>query len=331
MSIKIGIAGCKSTSKFIAEFLNELNCTISLIITINPEQGFINKVADYYDMKLYGETMGILVYQAKSYSLKNPEDEEFIKKMKLDILFVMGWQRLIPEWFLKSLKIGAFGMHGSSEGLPKGRGRSPMNWSIIEGRKEFTTCLFKYDAGVDSGDIVDSYKFTINEFDTGETCHYKNSMAMKYLIRKNLDKLLKGEITLIKQPKLIPTFYPKRTPLDSLIDWEMNLNDLHRFIRAVTKPFNGAFTFNNGEKIIIWRAEKYDDNFFGYDSYSNGMVVEKFQSGKFIVKVKNGLLIVHEYEGEIFVGSILNNNNFKISVFKKNENGFYDLPEDEIK
>ena len=62
----------------------------------------------------------------------------------------MGWQRLIPDNILSSTKIGIFGMHGSSEGLPKGRGRSPLNWSLILNYKYFSTSLIKYDNSINS-------------------------------------------------------------------------------------------------------------------------------------------------------------------------------------
>ena len=49
----------------------------------------------------------------------------------------MVGKRLIPIDILEQFSVGAFGMHGSSMDLPLGRGRSPLNWSLIEGRKFF--------------------------------------------------------------------------------------------------------------------------------------------------------------------------------------------------
>src|SRR3989338_7611323 len=59
---------------------------------------------------------------------------------------VAGYMDLRP--FLKSLSVGAFGMHGSSKPLPFGRGRSPINWSLIQDKKIFYTHLFQYLPGV---------------------------------------------------------------------------------------------------------------------------------------------------------------------------------------
>ena len=54
-------------------------------------------------------------------------------------------------------------------------------------------------------------------------------------------------------------------------------------------------------------------------------VVEKFQSGKFLVKVKNGLLIIHEYEGKISLGDVLDNGSMKIKQFPLNSKGYHDM------
>ena len=80
---------------------------------------------------------------------------------KIDLLIVVGWQRLIPGWLINQLTVGAFGMCGSSQPLPKRRGRSPMVWSILEKRSHFLTNLFRYDEGIDSGMIVSTLRFNI--------------------------------------------------------------------------------------------------------------------------------------------------------------------------
>ena len=45
----------------------------------------------------------------------------------------------------------------------------------------------KFLARIDSGDILDTNKFPITEFDTAETMHFKNTLSMCDLIKKNLN------------------------------------------------------------------------------------------------------------------------------------------------
>lgn len=325
----IAVFGCKSTTLFLLKALSASGCKVSHLITISPEQGEKNEVADYYDLKDEVTAMGISVYTAKHYALKNEEDQQHINALGIHLAFVIGWQRLVPEAILDGLAVGAFGMHGSSMNLPLGRGRSPMNWSILEGRKVFYTNLFMYNKGVDSGDVLDTFKFQINNRDTGETMHYKNLLAMKYLIERNLDKLLTGKFELQRQrTDLVPTHYPKRTPDDGLIDWTMDVTLIERHIRAVTRPFAGAFTFVGDSKVMIWDSQLFDHEDFGYTNAAEATVVAVFASGKFLVKCFAGLLLVNDYDSPVAIteGTRFSNGNATLKRFPRNDQGFFDLP-----
>lgn len=326
---RIAVVGCKATTLFLLDNL-DLPYPVRYLVTIAPDAGQKHDVADYLDLKSAAEARGIQVYQARYYSLKHPDDLAFIHSLQIDIAFVMGWQRLIPAEVLEGLSIGAFGMHGSSMNLPLGRGRSPMNWSIIEGRQAFYTNLFRYDPGVDSGDIVDTFKFQITGRDSAETMHFKNTLAMKYLIERNIEGLVRNKFSLTKQDNsLEPTYYPKRTPHDGLIHWGQEVHVLERFIRAVTRPFSGAFTFSGSQMLRIWDAQAFDVHDFGYEKWPAGTVVAVFESGKFLVKCFGGLLLVNASEADFPVekGMRFGNNDLEIKYFERNELGFFDIPE----
>ncbi len=326
---KIAFFGCKATTRFLLENL-DLPFPIQYLITIDPAKGEKFQVADYCDLKAFAESKEIEVYQSRYYSLKHEEDLKQIKELQIDLAFVMGWQRLIPGEILASLTVGAFGMHGSSMNLPLGRGRSPMNWSIIEGRKAFYTNLFKYDPGVDSGDVMDTFKFEIGGRDTAETLHYKNTLAMKYLIERNIERLVKNDFQVFPQDDTVtPTYYPKRTPADSLLNWNQEVYALERFIRAVTKPFNGAFTFVGPDKLIIYSAQVFDVHDFGYQQAKPGTIVAVFDNGKFLVRCYGGLLLVSDFETEakLTKGVTFHDNGLERKEFPRNPLGFFDVEE----
>ncbi|MCS6929960.1 MAG: hypothetical protein NZM43_10780 [Saprospiraceae bacterium] len=326
---RIAVFGCKATTRFLLEHL-DIPYPIRFLITLSAEAGIKHQVADYFDLKPWAEARGMEVYQARYYSLRHPDDLAYLKRLELDLAFVIGWQRLLPAEVLSALRIGAFGMHGSAVNLPRGRGRSPMNWSLIEGRQAFYTNLFLYDPGVDSGDIVDTFKFQITPHDTAETLHFKNTLAMKYLIERNIEALVHNEFRRIPQDiSLKPTYYPKRTPDDGLIDWELDVYALERFIRAVTRPFSGAFTFVNEEIVRIWRAQVFDLNDFGYERALPGTVVAVFERGNFLVKCLGGLLLVTEYESKAAIKRHVrfSNNGRQPRRFPRNPQGFFDLSE----
>jgi len=287
--------GCKDTTSECMSSLIKAGYIIDLLITIPPPLAEKNKVAGYMDLTQFALNNNIETYICDSYALKSETDRKNLGDINIDLMLVIGWQRIIPEWLLDKIAIGAFGMHGSSKALPFGRGRSPLNWSIIQNKDLFITNLFKYNPGVDDGDILATQIFDINPFDTGKSLHYKNTISMIKLLKENMGNLLQNKINLKKQLDIIPTYYPKRTADDGIIFWENSTKDIYNLIRAVTKPFPGAFTFIDNSKITIWKAFPFDTRLF--DPYlMPGLLLHVFQNGDFIVKTGDGTLIIQDYE-----------------------------------
>lgn len=328
MKTTVAMFGCKSTTRFILDALLERG-PVAHLVTISPAMAEKNDVADYDDLCGYAASKGVVCHVAASYGMKDPLDTEAIRAMGIDLAFVIGWQRLIPADILEGIRIGAFGMHGSADNLPKGRGRSPMNWSIIEGRGQFFTNLFRYDPGVDSGAVLDTFRFSIRPEDTAETMHFKNALAMKRLIARNIDGLLQERFTLNPQDGTTPTFYPKRTPEDSIIDWRLGISEIERFIRAVAPPFNGAFTYLDGKKITINRAAIFETDGvdFGQSGLQPGSIMEIFPNGKWLVRCDGGILLIHEYvtSADMRPGKVCVSPEDRIRPFPRNERGTYDI------
>jgi len=298
---KVGVAGCKHTTKDLILGLEREGYNIDHVITIDPDKGEQQEVAGYMDLRPFLEEKGITYTVANKYSFKSDEDRENISALGLDILLCMGWQRLIPEWFLESLSIGAFGMHGSSKPLPHGRGRSPMNWSLIQGKQIFYTHLFKYQPGVDDGEIAGVQTFDITEHDTCLTLHFKNTLAMIRLCAKTLPGLMDGSAKLEPQPKEGVSFYPKRTPEDGIIHWEDSSQEIYNLVRAVTRPFPGAFSYLDDEKnnkVMIWEVIPFDTKIV-WEGHQPGEIVEVFFDGSVVVKTGDSSLMVKEYDGPV--------------------------------
>ncbi len=302
----VGFAGCKNTTLDAMKMVMRNGYTIDYLITIDPISGEEQSVAGYTDLRSFCEESGITCYLADRYSLNNAKDKEQILKLGLDILLVIGWQRLIPNWFLNTLNVGAFGMHGASKPLPFGRGRSPLNWSIIQNRNIFYTHLFRYKPGIDDGDIVGVQTFDINPFDTCETLHFKNVVSMGQLLAKHLPFLLDGTVKCTPQPLGKATYYPKRNAEDGLIHFQDSTLDIYNLIRGVTRPFPGAFAFlddNTEMKIIIWRAQPFDTQLtYGKKA---GEIVEVFYNNQFVVATGDGTLLVTDYDGFALDDSLL--------------------------
>ncbi len=308
---KLGIAGCKNTTVDLISALLDSGFSIDCVITISPDKAEQQSVAGYVDLRPFLDEKGIKYYVAEKYSLLSERDEANITGLGLGALLCMGWQRLIPEWLLSQLSAGAFGMHGSNKPLPHGRGRSPMNWSLIQNKKMFFTHLFKYNPGVDDGDIVAYQLFDITPFDNAHTMHLKNLTAMVQLLERELPNILQGEVKTYPQKNVEPSFYPKRTEEDGQIFWDDSSEDIYNLCRAVTKPFHGAFSFVNGKKIRIWKCQPFDSH-LRWDHAENGEICAIFSDQSFVVKTGDLSILVTEFEKPadllLYKGMRLDNN-----------------------
>lgn len=186
-------------------------------------------------------------------TIKGDEAYEIIARQQPDLLVVLGWSEILPERVLKLASIGVVGAHASL--LPHNRGSAPINWALIHGESKTGNTLMWLDAEVDAGAIIDQMEFPITPFDTCQTLYERVAETNAVMLRKLLDSLetgvrpLSGIDNRTDEPIL-----PRRRPKDGLIDWNQSAKRIYDFIRALTRPYPGAFTYLNGEKFLLWSA-----------------------------------------------------------------------------
>ena len=204
----------------------------------------------YKDFGMLGKTYNIPVVVVNG-NLKSFQKE--LEDMKPDFILAIGWYYMIPHKMLAIASKGGGGIHASL--LPKYRGNAPLVWAIISGEKETGVSFFYFSDGVDEGDIIGQESFSIEENESIKNILEKTKEASKNVLLKYLPKISNNTVIPIKQDHTKATIYPKRTPEDGLIDWNLPPKRIKDFIRAQTKPYPGAFTFINGKKVIIWDAD----------------------------------------------------------------------------
>ena len=255
--IKVAVIGCRfNTKRFILE-LHQDNITIDTLITLDPKAAK-ESYAGYEDISSLSKTINSHLLYTPTYNFDDKLKNK-IKKNPPDITFCVGWQRLLPKWFLDINRLGVFGMHGSGYQLPLGRGRSPQVWSILEGFTQYHAHIFKYESDADSGLIFHHECFDITPFDTAASLQIKSQMVFNRTLRNRWNEIENGSLMLSKQDSSIkPTYFPKRTSKDGIINWSNNCSDIANFVRAQTHPYPGAYTHYNGEKINIWSGHMFD-------------------------------------------------------------------------
>ena len=294
MKYRLAVFGVKDTSENIVEFIHKNICPVDLVITISREVLNRNQVSGFKGLSVLTEKYGIPVFEADSYFLTDKKTRKFMEENEFEIAISMGWQRLIPKDVLDKFQYGVYGFHGNCGYLPFGRGRSPLNWSIIQGDTRFNLNLFRYDENADSPNVFATEMFSLTVHDDIRTAQYKNMICSKNLIRKLLKAYDEKNIQIRQESKDFDSWYMKRTAADGKIDFRGRTRDIYNLIRGVAAPFPGAFAMCAGEKVTVWEAHPFDE-MIDFSAYTPGEVVDVFD-GKPVVRTVDGSLLIDRYE-----------------------------------
>lgn len=209
-----------------------------------------------------------------------------------------NWKYTIPEKFLNLFQCGILNFHLGN--LPDYKGNATVNWTILNGEEHIIANIHKMDPILDAGDIISRKSINITT-DTyiGEILK-QAELDAPLLYEKAIHKILADpQAYEIKGTVRGMRCYP-RLPEDSQIDWNQNAEYISRLVRASAAPYQGAFSFLNEEKIIIWKARalESEDEFMAIP----GHVIERRENtSSILVACKRGLLEILEieYDGKI--------------------------------
>lgn len=275
------------------KLLSEILCrklSVKGMITLK-ENGY-TKTPEYHDYDSFCKENGIECIKMNTYNLSDTKDREQLEKYNIDLIIVASWQRLIPSWLIDKCSIGIIGAHGSHEGITRGRGRSPQNWALLTGQTHFSMSIFWIEKGTDDGAIIDTREFEYALTDSILTSYVKINLYKADMILKNLEngRIPNKEGTVQSGQGY---YLPQRIREDGRIDWSRSAADIYNMVRALTKPYPGAFTCCEGNEFIIWssRPVLMNDICYLYDSMDNGAVVSILEDSA-LIKCGEGLLLV---------------------------------------
>jgi methionyl-tRNA formyltransferase len=230
-----------------------------------------------------------------------PETVAAVAALEPEVAFVVGWSQLVREPFIASAGRAIYGMHPTL--LPRHRGRAPIPWAIISGLTKTGVTLFEItDPTADSGPIVGQVEIPIATDETATSLFDKTAAAHLELIRQAVPRIADGTAPRTPQDGRRASSWPKRTPLDGIIDWETRSANLYDWIRAQTRPYPGAFTWLDDDKIVIWRASPLAAT----PKAPAGTIVERRSDG-LVVACGDGALLLEEVESPraLEIGAVL--------------------------
>ena len=248
--MKTILIGAVTTTRRVLETMVEVNFPISYVFSLDDAES--ENVSDYDPVFETAEKFNVPYKKFKK--INDEENVKIIKEIEPDYIFVIGLSQLVKDEIINAAKKGVVGFHPAP--LPKYRGRATNVWQQLLGVKESAVSVFFIDDGIDSGDILAQEPYYIGDDDYCQDVLDKIDEAAIVAMRKVLIGLRDNTLVPVKQNDEEASYTLKRSPEDGLIDWNQPIKDIHLFIRAISKPYPGAFSMYDGKsKIVIYRAE----------------------------------------------------------------------------
>src|SRR5207302_8104694 len=114
--------------------------------------------------------------------------------------------------------------------------------------------LIRPAEGVDRGALIDQGPLSIPPYDPGPSLHDQVATSNRDMPPRLPPRLLAGERPGRPQPASEHPELPRRRPADGLIDWSRPSREVYDFIRALTRPYPGAFSWLDGTRWTVWQA-----------------------------------------------------------------------------
>lgn len=227
----------------------EAGFPIHAIITL--EQDLLAKKSGAFDFEDIARRHDIPLVRIRN--VNKPDSLAYLESLALDYLFVIGWSQILSEPALALVKKGCFGAHASL--LPANRGSAPINWALIKGETETGNTLMRLSAAVDAGDIIAQRKIKITPFDNVETLYHRVAETNRDMILAMIaDICARRSLEPRRQILIDAPLLPRRRPQDGLVNWSQPARAVYDFIRALTRPYPGAYSSFDGVQYQIWRS-----------------------------------------------------------------------------
>ena len=217
------------------------------------------------ETKVIAKEHNIPVYQFKKVRV---DGVETLKSIDADIMITAAYGQILSQEILDITKFGVYNVHASV--LPKYRGSSPIQWSLINGEKNIGVTILKTLAGLDNGPILLTKDTQILPEDSVSSLMEKLADIGGDLLLEGLDLLESGKYTLVDQNEEEMTYYPMLKKENSNIDFSLTAQEVSNFVRGMAE-WPVAVTNICGIKTKVYKAEEVF--YLETQSFEEGQVV----------------------------------------------------------
>lgn len=200
-------------------------------------------------VKETAEALGIPVFQPRT--LRDGQALALLKTLEFDLIVVVAYGKILPQEILDLPRLGCLNIHGSL--LPRYRGASPIQWSIVCGETETGVTAMYMDAGMDTGDIIEMVTEPIWPDDTGETLAARLAVKGAALAVKTVEAIGNGTAPRVRQPENGVTYAPILTKETGRMDFSRPASALCDLVRGLSEWPTASFEIED-TRVKVYRA-----------------------------------------------------------------------------
>lgn len=243
---KIIFIGTPQFGADVFEGLVKNNYKPILVITSPDKPVGRKQILTPSEVKIVAQKYNIPIIQPQKISGQN------LKNLKPDLIILSAYGQILSKNILDIPKYGAFNVHPSL--LPKYRGPSPIQTTILNGDKETGITIYLMDEKIDHGPIISSIQFPIPSKITYKELSRKLAEQGVKLLIEIIPKWVKGEIKASPQDESKASYTKIIKREDGKIDWQKSAQEIEQQIRAF-HLWPGSFTFWNNKRLKILESD----------------------------------------------------------------------------
>ena len=289
--MKIVFMGTPDFSAVVLERLNSVYPVSAVVTGLDKPVGRGYNLAPS-PLKVKAIELGIPVLQYAKVSREGLDD---IRALEPDVIVTAAFGQILSDAFIAIPKFAVLNVHASL--LPKYRGSSPIQWSIINGDEKTGITIMKTVKAVDAGDVLLEKETEIGKKETAGELFDRLAILGGEAIVEAISLVESGKATFTPQDESKVTHCSMINKGDGLVDFSKNAKEIDCFVRGMT-PWPSAYTHIGEKTLKIFDVEKVElsDLQKSNDQFENakfGEVVLADKNHGLIVKVTDGFIRLH--------------------------------------
>ncbi len=197
-----------------------------------------------------GQAAGVPVFPTGS--LKKTDVLEAYAATRPDLCVMAYVNHILPERVIEQPRHGSIQYHPSL--LPRHRGRSAMNWSIMQGDTTTGLTIFWVDKGIDTGPILLQRETEIGPDDTVRSLYFDRLFPMGVQALTDAVRMVReGTAPREPQDESRATYEAPADDGNSGIDWQRPAAEVYNLVRG-SNPAPGAHALLRGTRVRFFDA-----------------------------------------------------------------------------